>query len=77
MDWPTLWMALFEPYRLRTAYTGVRKQIETLSFPIDRPNAPVAQGTEQRTSNPPVAGSNPAGRASKIPAKYRKPLPNM
>src|SRR5215217_5735299 len=30
---------------------------------IDKPNAPVAQGTEQRTSNPPVAGSNPAGRA--------------
>ena len=30
---------------------------------IDKVNAPVAQGTEQRTSNPPVAGSNPAGRA--------------
>ena len=34
-------------------------------FRIHRPNAPVAQGTEQRTSNPPVAGSNPAGRALK------------
>src|ERR671917_211015 len=33
-------------------------------YRIDKPNAPVAQGTEQRTSNPPVAGSNPAGRAS-------------
>ena len=26
-------------------------------------DAPVAQGTEQRTSNPLAAGSNPAGRA--------------
>jgi hypothetical protein len=28
-----------------------------------RGKAPVAQGIEQRISNPPVAGSNPAGRA--------------
>src|SRR3712207_5750521 len=35
-------------------------------FRLHKPNAPVAQGTEQRTSNPPVAGSNPAGRAPKI-----------
>ena len=28
------------------------------------PRAPVAQGIEQRISNPPVAGSNPAGRTS-------------
>jgi hypothetical protein len=41
-------------------------------FRIDKPNAPVAQGTEQRTSNPPVAGSNPAGRAPEFPAKRRK-----
>jgi hypothetical protein len=34
-------------------------------FPSPALRAPVAQGTEQRTSNPPVAGSNPAGRASK------------
>src|SRR5215207_2526652 len=32
-------------------------------YATGKPNAPVAQGTEQRTSNPPAAGSNPAGRA--------------
>ena len=39
---------------------------------IGRPNAPVAQGTEQRTSNPPVAGSNPAGRAPNLRANAEK-----
>src|ERR671915_172650 len=39
--------------------------LQSRGLRIHKPNAPVAQGTEQRTSNPPVAGSNPAGRASK------------
>ena len=50
---------------LRIAAIGVFGLTPRESFRIDKPNAPVAQGTEQRTSNPPVAGSNPAGRARK------------
>jgi hypothetical protein len=44
-----------EKCRRRASHAKIRYTITT---------APVAQGIEQRTSNPSVAGSNPARRAS-------------
>ena len=52
--------------------TGASESLRKASKQAYRHNAPVAQGTEQRTSNPPVAGSNPAGRAFKFTAKHGK-----